>query len=283
MKIQEAIDKIKAYHKGVSRGEPIDPIKTRDQILYGDPEQELTGIVTTCFASYEVIEQAIAAGANLVICHEALFWNHGDHTDWLRDNRTFQAKTALLDKGGVVVWRDHDFIHSGIPTPDGGWVDGIFYGFMKVMGWESYLKGRDGLQPSRFQLPPTTVRELGKELMAKLPLNGIKVIGSLDSPVRTVWLPGHISGFKDNEILQTMEEDEIDALIVFECTDYTVAEYVRDSTQAGRPKTILAVGHFNTEEPGMQYMTEYLPAVLGDGVPCRFIPSTDMYQFLTKA
>lgn len=282
MKIQEAIDKVKAYHKGVSRGDPIDPIKTRDQILYGDPERELTGIVVTCFASYEVIEKAIEAGANLVICHEAIFWNHGDHTDWLQDNRTFQAKASLLDRGGVVVWRDHDFIHSGIPTPDGGWADGIFYGIMKVLGWEEHLCGWDGNQPSRFQLPPTTVRELGKELMAKLPLNGIKVIGSLDSPVRKVWLPGHVSGFKDNEILQTMEEDEIDALIVFECTDYTVAEYVRDSTQAGRPKTILAVGHFNTEEPGMQYMTGYLPAVLGDDIPCRFIPSTDMYQFLTK-
>ena len=67
MKIIEAIDKIKAYHKGISRGEPTDPVKTRDQILYGDPEQELKGIVTTCFASYEVIEKAIAAGANLVI------------------------------------------------------------------------------------------------------------------------------------------------------------------------------------------------------------------------
>lgn len=282
MKIQEAIDRIKAYHKGDVRGEPIDPIKTRDQILYGDPEQELKGVVTTCYASYEVIEKAMAAGANLIICHEALFWNHGDHTDWLRDNRTFQAKTALLDSGKVVVWRDHDFIHSGIPLPDGSWADGIFYGIMKVLGWEDYLTGWDKNQPSRFRLPAVTAGELGRELMEKLPLNGVKVIGSLDSPVSRVWLPGHIMGFRDNDILTTMEEDDIDTLIVFECIDYTVAEYVRDSTQAGRPKTILAVGHFNTEEPGMQYMTEYLPAALGADVPCRFIPSTDMYQFIAK-
>lgn len=282
MKIIDAIDKIKAYHRGISKGEPIDPIKTRDQILYGDPEQELKSIVTTCFASYEVIEKAIAAGANLVICHEAIFWNHGDHTDWLQENKTFQAKTKLLDQGNVVVWRDHDFIHSGIPMPDGTWADGIFYGIMKVLGWEGYLKSWDGNQPSRFLLPPTTVRELGRELMDKLPLKGIKVIGSLDSPVSKVWIPGHVMGMHDNDVLKTMEEDDIDTLIVFECIDYTVTEYVRDSTQAGRPKTILAVGHFNTEEPGMQYMTEYLPSVLGPEIPCRFIPSTDMYEFLTK-
>lgn len=135
---------------------------------------------------------------------------------------------------------------------------------------------------SFLQLPATTVRELGRELMEKLPLKGIKVIGSLDSPVSKVWIPGHVMGMHDNDVLKTMEEDDIDTLIVFECIDYTVTEYVRDSTQAGRPKTILAVGHFNTEEPGMQYMTGYLPAVLGEGVSCSFIPSTDMYEFLTK-
>ena len=283
MKISEAIAKIKGYHRGTVQGIPIDQSKSRDQILYGDPGQELRGIVTTCFASYAVIQEAIRAGANLIICHEALFWNHGDRTDWLGDNKTFQDKVRLLDTGGVAVWRDHDFIHSGIPMGDGRWADGIFYGIMKILGWEEYLCGWDGLQPSRFLLSPTTVRELGRELMEKLPLDGIKVIGSPDSPVQKVWFPGHIMGFRDNDILKTMEEEDFDTAIVFECTDYTVAEYVRDATQSGRPKTILAVGHFNTEEPGMAYMAEYLPAALGGPVPCRFIPSTDMYQFLIKS
>ena len=111
MKISEAIQSIKAYHRGTSRGEPIDPAKTRDQILYGDPERELTGVVTTCFASYEVIAKAIDAGANLVICHEALFWNHGDHTDWLQDNKTFQAKAAPQ--------RDQGHRRAGLARPQG--------------------------------------------------------------------------------------------------------------------------------------------------------------------
>ena len=280
MKISDAIQQIKSYHYGISHGKPIDPAATRDQILYGDPEQELTGIVTTCFASYQVLEAAARAGANLVICHEAVFWNHGDHTDWLADNTVFQRKKALLDQTHIVVWRDHDFIHSGIPLPDGTWADGIFYGLMQRLGWEPYLEKWHGTQPSQFLLPPTTVSALGQELMDKLHLNGIKVIGSPDSPARRVWIPGHIMGFEDNKILQTMEQDDIDTLIVFECTDYTVSEYVRDATQSGKPKTILAVGHFNTEEPGMWYLAQCLPKVL-PGVPCQFIPSTDMYRFLT--
>ena len=282
MKISEAIAKIKAYHKGTGfNGEPINEEKTRDKVLFGSPDQELKGIVTTCYASVEVIQKAIDVGANLIISHEALFWNHGDHTDWLQDNKTFQEKVKLLESGNIVVWRDHDYIHSGIPLPDGTWTDGIFYGWMKVLGWENYLSCEVG-QPLKYTLPETTVRGLGKELMGKLPLGGIKVIGELDSPVKKVWIAGHIDGRQDNEILKTIEKEDIDTVITLECTDYTVAEYIRDSTMVGRPKTILAVGHFNSEEPGMEYMVRYLPDALGEKVPCTYIPCTDMYNFLNK-
>ena len=93
MKISEAIAKIKAYHKGTGfNGEPINEEKTRDKVLFGSPDQELKGIVTTCYASVEVIQKAIDVGANLIISHEALFWNHGDHTDWLQDNKTREMR-----------------------------------------------------------------------------------------------------------------------------------------------------------------------------------------------
>lgn len=280
MKISEAIEKVKRYHRGDAvLGQPIAQETTRDKILYGDPDRELTGIVTTCYASAEVIQKAIELGANLIISHEALFWNHGDRTDWLRENKTYQAKVKLLDKGGIVVWRDHDYIHSGIPLPDGSWTDGIFYGWMKKLGWENYLTGEREM-PLRFTLPETTVGELGRLLRDKLSLHGLKVIGELDSPVKNVWIPLHIMGMGDNKVITTMDEENIDTLIGLEVIDFTVAEYVRDSTQTGRPKTILAVGHFNVEEPGMEHMVEYLPAALGEQFSCTFVPSTDMYNFV---
>lgn len=39
MKISEVIQKMKQYHRGTVRGEPIDEATTRDQILYGNPDQ----------------------------------------------------------------------------------------------------------------------------------------------------------------------------------------------------------------------------------------------------
>ena len=137
MKIQEVIDRIKKYSRGVSEdGTPINDETTRDQVLFGTTDKECTGIVTTCFASVEVIRKAKELGANLIISHEALFWNHGDHTDWLEEdqNKVYLRKKTLLLEDGITVWRDHDYIHSGLPNGKGGWYDGIFKGFLYETG-----------------------------------------------------------------------------------------------------------------------------------------------------
>ena len=131
MKIETIIDKIKDYHYGYRNGKKIENHISRDQVLFGDPNQECSGIVVTCWASIEVIKQAIELQANLIIVHEALFWNHGDAQDWLQlqKNQTYLEKKELLEKGKIVVWRDHDYIHSGIPVST-GYADGIFYGLI---------------------------------------------------------------------------------------------------------------------------------------------------------
>ena len=98
--------------------------------------------------------------------------------------------------------------------------------------------------------------------------------------MKKVWIPGHIDGRIDNQILKTMEEENIDTLLVLECTDYTVSEYVRDSTMAGIPKTIIALGHFNAEEPGMKYMINWLNDALHIDVPMTFVPCADMFTFI---
>ena len=98
MTIRELITLMKSKHHGVWNGTPIDGSKTRDKILNGNPDEECTGIVTTSFASTDVIRKAHELGANFIVCHEALFWNHGDHTEWLSENKTFQAKNSCWMK-----------------------------------------------------------------------------------------------------------------------------------------------------------------------------------------
>lgn len=278
MKIDETIAKIKKYHKGTVNGHPINEETTRDKVLYGNADQECKGIVTTCYASADVIFEAAKLGANLIISHEALFWNHGDHTDWLADNKVFQAKKKLLDDTGIVVWRDHDYIHSGIPLEDGSYTDGIFYGVMKILGWEDYLDD-DIARPLTYRFPKRTVSDLAKELITKNNLNGMRITGDQNALIEKVRIISHVIGFDDNAITKSIEEDNIDAVISMEITDFTVSEYIRDSAMLNRPRAAINMGHFNTEEPGMKYMVEYLPKVVGD-IPVHFVQSGDAYSFV---
>jgi len=274
VKISEIIEKIIAYHP------PMDTTRTCDVIKYGNPDKECTGIVVTCFASADVIRKTVELGANFMICHEPVFYNHEDETEWLQDNKVFLAKKKLLDETGVVIWRDHDRIHAGPSNNNRPHMDGIFYGIMQELGWESYLENYPN-KPLLYKLPETTVRELARELIDKLHLNGMRIVGDMDAKVSKVLICQHVFGHRDNEIIEQTDTDNIDVLIPLEIVDWTLSEYVRDSDQLGQPRAILAMGHFNFEEPGMKYMTKWLPEVIGNDVPVHYVQSGDGFQYIS--
>lgn len=283
MEIIEVINKIKAYHKGDISGIKINEETTRDKILYGNPNKECTGIVITCWATADVIRKANELGANLIICHEALFWNHGDKTEWLiqQKNKTFKKKKELLDETGVVVWRNHDYIHSGIPIGD-EYVDGIFYGVAKKLGWDRYMM-KEGVLNMVFEIPKTTPKKIAELMVEKYNLNGIKIIGDTETEVHKVWMATHVFGVaEDSTFITKADEDDIDLIIPLECVDFTFSEYVRDSGMLGMSKAAVLPGHFNGEEPGMEYMLEYLGDALGEQIPAVFVQSGDMYNFYCR-
>lgn len=275
MKITHVIEQIKSHYRGTDpHGNPIVPQTSRDQILYGDPEQECTGIVTCIYASIEVIEYARLHGANLIVCHESLFWNHGDHTDWLADNTVFQEKVQHLREAGVVVFRNHDYVHSGIQK-NGSWIDGIFYGLADKLGWLPYMNDGD---PMRYILPPIKASDLARFLKERLGYNGIRLIGNPNALVRNVQIPMHIVGRADNDKIEKVERENIDCLLTFELVDFTVAEYIRDAGQLGKNKAIITLGHFNGEQPGMEYMAADLRPLFPE-LSVTFAPCGDMYEY----
>ena len=80
-----------------------------------------------------------------------LFYDGWDETDRLQDNCVYQAKKQLLDRLGIVVYRDHDHIHNHRP-------DGIFSGLAKMLGWEQYQETENYFPGTAYHLPLTTVR-----------------------------------------------------------------------------------------------------------------------------
>lgn len=284
MLISEAIAKIKAFSGGcdvLGGGKPIDPIKTRDQVLYGSVNQELTGIVSCIWPSTEIVREAQRLGANLIISHEAIFWNHGDRQGWLAFNKTFQAKKEVLDEWGGAVWRNHDFIHSQVPIDDDdAMVDGIFYGLAWKLGWLDYRVGNKAM-PMDFEIPETSAKELAADLVHKLGLRGTRLIGDPDARVRRVHIPMHLIGPDDDRETRYVDEHDVDCLLCMETTDFTTCECIRDAAQLGQGKAAITIGHFNVEEPGMEYLPHWVGRALGtDEVPCTFVAQGDPFHYI---
>ena len=265
MKIIEVIDAVKAYCRGIDRsGNPIDAITSRDQVLHGNAGCECTGIVTTIYASPAVIRAAVERGANLIISHETCYWCHGGKTDWLADDPSYKAKSSLLDEFGITVWRCHDYIHSGVPVvPGGTYVGGIFYGLARKLGWDRCSSS--DFYRGVYEIPETTLDDLARSLVKTLGLNGARIVGASETPVRRIRIPGHaFGGNGDDHLITENRQLDVDCELFLELVDFTIASYIRDSSELARNKCAITLGHFDTEEPGMEHMAQWLPKALGD-------------------
>lgn len=279
MTIQQIITKLEQWHGAVD-----DPAHTLDSVKCGDPNQECTGIAVTCYISMNVIRQARAQNINFIITHEPTFYSDAEtQADYLEGDPVFREKWELLQASNIVVWRDHDHIHGpGGPAATVHEVpDYIYIGIMKELNWEPYAYG-EMTKPLWYRLPETTVEALAQELMKKLNLTGLRIVGNRDAKVSTVHICEHILGIHhDSKAIRNA--GQADVLIPLEIVDWTLSEYIRDAAQQGRNKAILEMGHFNFEEIGMKHMVQWLPKVIGREIPVTYLQSGDSFSYLLRA
>ena len=261
MTIKQVIDSLQADIPGAPFPKTVDTIKA------GDPGQVVKGIVTTMFATDEVITRAAGLGANFIIAHEPTFYNHLDETDWLGNDEVLNYKRALLDKNGMVVWRFHDGLHAHKP-------DGVRFGVMQALGWEKYYDFDD---PYLVEMPAMTIQEIITHVKDKLGIDKLKYIGD---PVQTcrriALLPGAAGGQKQ---IGTIQKYKPDLLICGELNEWETSEYVRDARYQGQKVSLLVLGHAVSEEPGMEALVPWLNARL-TGVPVKHIPSGDAFGWV---
>ena len=230
---------------------PGDVKDTVDTLKSGHGDQVVSGIVTTMFATADIIEKTAALKANFIIAHEPTFYNHLDNPDFVPGNRIVKEKQALLAKHGITVWRFHDYWHQHQP-------DGILYGVLKTTGWLEYNKNADHY----FQIPPKSLGDIATDLKKKLGIGKLRVIGDLTASCsRIALLPGAAGG--DTQI-SLMESKKPDLLIVGEASEWETPEYFRDARYFGKPVSLIVLGHAMSEEPGMDYLVDWLrPKVPG--------------------
>jgi putative NIF3 family GTP cyclohydrolase 1 type 2 len=191
---------------------PPGPEDTVDTIKAGNPDQPVTGVVTTFLASAEVLDEAIARGANLVITHEPTFYNHRDRVDWLRGDEVYEHKRRLLEDSGIVVWRFHDGIHRFEP-------DGIVAGVLEELGWQEYAHPDD---PRVCEIPPVTLRELAALFEERLGTKRVLAVGDPRRRYRTVGLMVGAEGGESQ--MRFLRATGVEVLVVGELAEWETSE-----------------------------------------------------------
>jgi putative NIF3 family GTP cyclohydrolase 1 type 2 len=224
---------------------PEAPFKeTVDTIKSGSAANKVSGIVTTMFATVNVVREAIKLNANFIIAHEPTFYNHLDDVKWVENNKVVAQKQELLAKHNITVWRFHDYWHTYKP-------DGIFYGVLKKLGWQNYLQADKGIT-----LPATTLKNIALQLKSKLGIAHVRVIGDFSKTCeKIVLIPGAAGGQTQVSVAEKFAPD---LLIVGELQEWETAEYIRDARSLGRNISLIILGHVESEEPGMEWLVDWL-------------------------
>jgi putative NIF3 family GTP cyclohydrolase 1 type 2 len=219
--------------------------ETVDTIKAGSGDTVVTGIVTTMFATVQVIEEAARSKANFIIAHEPTFYNHTDDTNSVPNNQVVRQKQELLQKHQITVWRFHDHWHRMHP-------DGILHGVLLKTGWDRY-SSNDAVN---FQIPPKPLNEIVDHLKKTLGIPHLRMIGNPASVCSNIaLLPGAWGGQRQ---IGAVENSNTDLLIVGECSEWETPEYIRDARSFGKSVSLIVLGHAFSEEPGMEWLVDWL-------------------------
>jgi putative NIF3 family GTP cyclohydrolase 1 type 2 len=258
---QEVIDIILKEIPGEPRENTVDTFKS------GDPNDRVTGVVTTFIATRQVLKRAVELGANLVITHEPTYYNHRDETERLQGDAVFEAKRRFIEQSGIAIWRFHDYWHAHRP-------DGICTGFARLLGWEGY---RDPDDERIFHIPETTLAQLAGTVRQRLEAESLRVAGDPQLSCSSIATVLGAAGWPNH--LRALASDGVDVVICGESAEWQACEYIRDGVAAGRSKGLMVVGHCNSEEPGMSYLAEWLQPLIPE-VPVHFVPAGDPYWYV---
>lgn len=245
----------------------LDPLnETVDTIKSGQADQQVTGIVTTMFPTIEVIEAAAKRNANFIIAHEPSFYNHWDDTAWVKNNSIVKQKQQLLEKYKMVIWRFHDYCHALKP-------DAISYGVAKKTNWLPYYQSGQII----LTIPSVSLRQLVQHLKSSLGIAHVRIIGNPEQKCeRIALLPGAWGGQRQVSIVET---EKPDVLIAGEVSEWETAEYIRDAGLLGAKTSLIILGHAVSEEPGMEWLVEWLQPKLAD-LQITHIASGDPFTWL---
>lgn len=240
--------------------------QTVDTLKAGSRDTPVTGVVTTMFATIDVIKKAMDAKANFIIAHEPTFYNHLDETDWLKEDEVYQYKLDLLNKHNIAVWRNHDYVHSLA-------ADGVREGVLAQLNWKQYDEGKG---ENVILTQSMSLQALIKYAKDKLGIKEVRYVGNEAQLCKKVLLmPGAAGGRKQ---IEALIKNKPDVLVCGEIQEWETAEYVRDARAKGAQLLLVVLGHIASEEPGSEFMASWIKKNV-PGLPVMHIPAGNSLQF----
>lgn len=236
----------------------------RDTFKFGGPETVVTGIATTAFASYEVIQRASAAGCNMIIPHEVTYWNDRDDVTIASGDPLYTTKVDFMRTHNIVVFRMHDHMHAQRP-------DFTYVGSARDVGLDP--KSETAPNSHRFVIPETTLGALAATVRARTGARAIRVVGDPNAKVSRIQLgvgyatpPIHSP---DIDVVISGEQQETDGVL-------DGPSYVMDAAALGINKGWIMLGHTVSEEAGMLEMAQWIKGIVPE-VPVQLVKAGEPY------
>jgi putative NIF3 family GTP cyclohydrolase 1 type 2 len=258
MTAREVVDLIKK-----NAGTPWNERSYRDTFKVGDPDIAVKGIATTMMTTFGMLKRAQAAGLNMVISHEDTFWNDRDDTKDLADNRLYKLKTEFVAKNDMIVWRDHDHMHSMKP-------DFTVVGELREAG----IKGGENaaMAPRIWTIPETTLGEFAAQVKRVSGARALRCVGDPNAKVSKILVgPGYATPrmTAEADVVIGGEQQEADG-------GFDNVEYVMDAASLRVAKGVIMLGHVVSEEPGMEDYASWLRTFIHD-IPIQFVPAGEPF------
>jgi len=235
--------------------------QTIDHLSAGDPTTMITGIATMAIASLDGLKRAAAAERNLILTYDPAFWSGNDAFDRLEANSLFLEKRDFIRAHNLVCFNMHDHWRDRMP-------DGVATGMAAGLGWTQYQ-----VAAATFQIPPTTLLDLARDLQIRLNDPTIRVVGDPKLGVRNV---AAIWGTAAQMPAIQLLNSGIDVLVTGYAREWEAVEYAQDMVATGQKKALILLGEAASVDLGMKYCADWIASFV-DQVPVEFLSSRSTY------
>ena len=212
--------------------------------LFGDPEQELKGVLVCWMATIEAIKKAIKKGCNLLLCHEDPFFP-GDLLQ-IKDEKHLlwdinQKKIKLFKENGIVVYRSHCYLDELVVTDT----------FTHILGLpEASVKDWIGRV---HVIREVTLEELAKRIKKRMRLRYVRIIGDPSHKVRRVGIAVGGMGLSINlPFWEDLRKYHPEVIITGELDEYAMRYAIDTGID------VIETSHSASENPGLRKFAQYL-------------------------